>query len=55
VNVRYDVAKNWHISSNIFGSTGLIFAFREDDGSCFPICLVTLSWQPNNVSKMKAN
>ena len=41
MNVRYDVAKNWHISSNISGSTAPIFAFftpyegalRADDGS----------------------
>jgi len=58
-------AKNWHISSNISGSTGPIFAIftpyesalRADDGSLdyFPICQGTLPWQPNNIAVMKAN
>jgi len=62
VNVRYDVAKKWRISSNISGSTGLIFAIftpyestlRVDDGSVafFSICQGTLPWQPNNFAKM---
>jgi len=54
-----------HISSNILGCTGPIFAIfspyesalRADDGSVpyFPICQGTLPWQPNNVAVMKAN
>jgi len=56
------MAKNWRIWSNISGSTGPIFAIftpyestlRADDESVayFPICQVTLPWQPNNVAKM---
>jgi len=54
-----------HISSNISGYTGPIFVIfsryestlRADDGSVpyFPICQVTLPWQPNNVALMKTN
>ena len=53
-----------HISSNISGYTGPIFAvfslyestLRADDGSVpyFPFCERTLPWQPNNVAVMKA-
>jgi len=62
VNVWYDTVKNWHISSNISGSTGPISAIftpyesalRADDGSVayFLICQMTLPWQPNNIAKM---
>jgi len=55
----------WHISSNISGCTGSIFAIfspyesalRANDGSVlyFQICQGTLPWQPNNVAIMKAN
>jgi len=51
-----------HIWSNIFGSTGPIFAIfmpyeralRADDGSAafFPIYQGMLPWQPNNIAKM---
>jgi len=61
VNVRYDVAKKWRISSNISGSTSPIFAFftpykstlRADDGSVayFPTCQGTLPWQPTKIAK----
>jgi len=61
VNVWYDTAKKWHISSNISGSTEPIFAIitpyesalRADDGcvAYFPICQGTLPWQPNNIAK----
>ena len=57
--------KNWSISSNISGYTGLIFAIFfphestlcADDGSVafFPIYQGILPWQPNNFAKMKAN
>jgi len=53
--------KNGHIWSNIFGSTGPIFAqftpykraLRADDESLdfFLIYQGTLPWQPNNVAK----
>ena len=57
--------KNALIWFNISGSTGPIFAIftpyestlGADDESIvfFPICQGTLPWQPNNVTKMKAN
>jgi len=55
LNVRYDIAKNWHISSNISGHTGPIFAIfspyesalraYDDSVPYFPIP------QPNNVAR----
>jgi len=69
-NILIEIALRVHvvvrrISSNISGSTGPIFtvftpyvsALRADDGSVayFPICQGMLSWQPNNIAKMKAN
>jgi len=54
--------KNGHIWSNMSGSTGPIFAIftlyesalRADDGSIafFPIYIIWLPWQPNNVAQM---
>jgi len=54
--------KNWHISSNISGSTAPIFAFftrcesalHADDGfvSYFPICQGNLPWQLTKNAKI---
>jgi len=54
----------WHISLNIYGYTGLIFAIfspyesalHADEGSIpyFSICQGMMPWQPNNVAVMKA-
>jgi len=54
-----------HMSSNISGCTGLIFAIispydnalHVDDGSVphSPICQGTLPWQPNNFAVMTVN
>jgi len=62
VNVWYDTAKNGLIWSNIFGSTGPIFAIftpyesalraNDEPVAFFPICQGMLPWQPNNVAKM---
>jgi len=52
-----------HISSNISGCTGPIFAIfspyesaiHADDGPYFLVCQGTLPWQPNSFAAMKAN
>jgi len=61
VNVRYDTAKNWRISSNISGHTRPIFAIfspyestlRADDGSVpySPMRQGMLPWRPNNFDR----
>jgi len=58
----YDMAKNWHILSNVSGYTGPIFtifppyesALSADDRPvpCFPICRGTWPWQSIDFWKM---